>query len=101
MCTVMDIVRCLAALSPHFSTTTNLLTTILSAAAWGRKINGERAADTNTLLAIRALANLFTTELGRELMVPACKGLMEDLEAKGDWEGKGKWKGPVATIGLK
>ena len=97
----MDIVRCLAALSPHFSTTTNLLTTILSAAEWSRKINGERAADTNTLLAIRALANLFTTELGRELMVPACKGLLEELEAKGDWEGKGKWKGPVATIGLK
>jgi phospholipase A-2-activating protein len=73
----------------------------LTSAEWGRKINGDKSADTNTLLAIRAIANLFTTAQGREILAPAAEGLMEELESKGDWEGKGKWKGPVATIGLK
>ena len=62
---------------------------------------GDRAAETSTMLALRAIANMFGSQKGREVLQPAAKGLLDELTAKGDWEGAGKWAMPAATIGLK
>ena len=80
---MIDIARCLAALSPSFATAPSFLTSLLQAASWGAPVN-DKAKETNSLLALRAIANLASTRLGRGVLGEAAEGLAKELEGKGD-----------------
>jgi phospholipase A-2-activating protein len=102
---VIDLARCLAALSPSFAATPSLATDFLTSANWGQDPSPAetKARETNTLLALRGISNLFNTKPGRASLVRDAKAVLAGM-GQGRWEsgaGGGKWKVAAATVALK
>lgn len=93
--------RVLALLSPTFGAEQSVPTGLLHAAGWGGEWTGTKPQSTNTLLALRALANLFETSTGRKSVVEAAEhGLLEQLLSGRQWSEVGTAKQPLATVAL-
>lgn len=71
-------------------------------AGWTSTGPVEKARATNTLLALRALANMFNCATGQRTMVAAAEqGIFADLIKGRPWADLANAKLPFATIALK
>ena len=98
---VLDLARILATISPSFGATCTP-DALLTACDWSLPYTTSKVKDTNTLLALRTFANLFTTPTGRGNMT----GMKVDewlsaLRKERSWEEIGGRKLPFVTIALK
>lgn len=101
--TVIDLARALAATSPTFASTPALAQSFLKWCNWGAAISGDKQKDTNTLLALRGISNMFATKLGRRAIsdIAVAGEVLRRLKDEGRWGEGGKWKMPAATVALK
>ncbi|BEJ16389.1 hypothetical protein CspHIS471_0509940 [Cutaneotrichosporon sp. HIS471] len=98
---LVDILRVLALYSPAFAGCADVPKALLVMAGWGSTGPVEKARATNTLLALRALANMFNSAAGQSTMVAAAgQGIFADLIKGRPWAGLGNAKQPFATIAL-
>jgi phospholipase A-2-activating protein len=98
---VLDLARVLATVSPSFGATCTP-DALLTACEWSLPYSASKIKDTNTLLALRAFANLFLSPAGRKNM----QGMKVDewlqaLRRERSWEEVGARKLPYTTIALK
>lgn len=98
---VLDLARVLATVSPTFGATCTP-DALLTACDWSLPYTASKVKDTNTLLALRAFANLFLSPAGRKNM----QGMKVDewlnaLRKERSWEQVGARKLPYTTIALK
>jgi phospholipase A-2-activating protein len=98
---VIDIARSLAAVSPALGSFAQVPQTLLSACNWQDQHEASKTRDTNTLLALRALANLFLTDTGRKGMCGGAEGILGELSMGKKWDAIGARKVPLVTIALK
>jgi len=98
---IIDIARCLAAISPAFGATSTAPPALLQACDWSKPWTASKARETNTLLALRALANMFLTTNGRKTLSSELAGeLLRSLKTGRRWSELGPRKMPLATIAL-
>lgn len=97
---MIDLARCLAALSPSFAQTPNLPSAFLDSCNWGQSSTDSKAKDTNTLLALRGISNLSATRLGRQALGRDAGEVLNKM-GSGGWGEGGKWKVAAATVALK
>lgn len=98
---VLDLARILATLSPQFGTMCTP-DALLTACDWSLPHTNSKAQATNTLLALRTFANLFTTSAGRKGMVGMkIQEWLDSLRRGRSWEEVGARKLPYVTIVLK
>jgi len=98
---VLDLARILATLSPKFGTICTP-DALLTACDWSLPHSGSKVQATNTLLALRTFANLFTTPTGRKGMVGMkIQEWLDSLRRGRSWEEVGARKLPLVTIVLK
>lgn len=94
--------RAAALLSPALGSSASATTDLLRAGGWGEPWTATKPRSTNQLLALRALANLFSTPEGRKVMAAAAEnGLLVELVKGRRWAEIGTAKQPLATIALK
>jgi hypothetical protein len=98
---VLDLARILATLSPQFGTICTP-DALLTACDWSLPHSDSKVQATNTLLALRTFANLFTTPTGRKGMVGMkIQEWLDSLRRGRSWEEVGGRKLPYVTIVLK
>ncbi|CAD6591032.1 MAG: hypothetical protein TREMPRED_005963 [Tremellales sp. Tagirdzhanova-0007] len=98
---LLDLLRALATVSPSLGTITSVTEALLKACDWGAPWEASKARETNTLLALRALANLFLTANGRRTISGSNAGdLLRDLRKGRTWSEVGTRKLPLVTIAL-
>jgi hypothetical protein len=98
---VLDLARILATTSPSFGATCTP-DALLTACDWSLPYTSSKVRDTNTLLALRTFANLFTTPTGRKNMIGMkVPEWLEALRRGRSWEEVGARKLPFVTIVLK
>ncbi|KAK8864675.1 hypothetical protein IAR55_001927 [Kwoniella newhampshirensis] len=98
---LIDLARCLAAISPRFGSTSSAPGALVESCSLDQPWQSSKPRETNTLLALRGLANLFVTATGRGTMggedvVESILGALNGLE----WAAMGARKIVVATISL-
>ena len=98
--TVIDLARCLAATSPAFGSTLTAPTAFLQACDWAQPWQTTKPRETNTLLALRGMANMFLTANGRRTMCNMAEETLKTLAGGRTWEELGARKLPFATIAL-
>lgn len=99
---VVDILRVLALFSPSFAACPSVPQDLLKIAGWDVSGTVPKARATNTLLALRALANMFSTAAGQATMVTAAEqGFFPELVKGRPWADLGNAKQAYATIALK
>lgn len=98
---VVDILRVLALFSPSFAACASVPQDLLKIAGWDVSGTVPKARATNTLLALRALANMFSSSPGQATMVAAAQGLFPELVKGRPWADLGNAKLAYATIALK
>jgi hypothetical protein len=83
---VLDLVRILASISPALgayrsSSGSSIVQIALSAADWSNPWAASKERETNTMLAMRALANLFSTRNGKEALLaePGCEEVSHSM----------------------
>lgn len=96
---VIDIARYLASVSTAFGNE-RTVKTFLTASEWDKPWQAGKPRETNTLLALRGLANLFSTATGRELMAKNAGEILAKLKERA-WAELGPRKLPFTTILLK
>ncbi|EIW66002.1 hypothetical protein TREMEDRAFT_41188 [Tremella mesenterica DSM 1558] len=94
---LIDIARCLAAVSPIFGHIPP--STFLTACAWSDPWQSVKSRETNTLLSLRGIANMFNTANGRASLVKDAEEILGKLRER-KWEEVGNRKLPLATIAL-
>lgn len=100
-CVVIDLARCLAAISPAFAVrNASAPENLLAACDWDKAWQAGKPRETNTLLALRGLSNLFSTANGRATMAASAQYVLPRLTTK-TWEQVGARKQPLITIALK
>jgi len=98
---VLDLARILATLSPKFGTICTP-DALLTACDWSLPHSNSKVQATNTLLALRTFANLFTTPTGRKGMVGMkVQEWLDSLRRGRSWEEVGARRLPYVTIVLK
>jgi hypothetical protein len=102
---VLDLARILATISPSFGATCTP-DALLTACDWSLPYTTSKVKDTNTLLALRTFANLFTTPTGRKNVTGMGMGMKVDewlsaLRKGRSWDEVGGRKLPFVTIALK
>jgi hypothetical protein len=102
---VLDLARILATISPSFGATCTP-DALLTACDWSLPYTPSKVKDTNTLLALRTFANLFTTPTGRKNVTGMGMGMKVDewlsaLRKGRSWDEVGGRKLPFVTIALK
>ncbi|KAL7422039.1 hypothetical protein Q5752_003812 [Cryptotrichosporon argae] len=93
---LIDLARVLA-LSPPLAALPSVPSLLLQSANWSEPYTPTKARDTNTLLALRAVANLFSSKEGLKQAEEAAGVL---IELRREWVEVGKAKVVVATITL-
>ncbi|WVW84162.1 hypothetical protein I302_106192 [Kwoniella bestiolae CBS 10118] len=98
---LIDLSRCLAALSPLFGSSPSAPDALIKACALDTPWSPGKTRETNTLLSLRGLANLFVTANGRQTIsqpqtVESISSVLRGLE----WNSWGNRKVVVATIAL-
>lgn len=74
---------------------------LLRIASWGSAWSDAKMRATSQMLALRALANLFSTPAGRKTMAAAGESVLENLVNGRKWAEVGTAKQPLATVALK
>jgi len=98
---VLDLARILATISPSFGATCTP-DALLTSCDWSLPFSSSKVKDTNTLLAFRTFANLFTTSAGRKNMTGMkVQEWLDALRRERNWEEVGGRKLPFVTIVLK
>ncbi|ORY26315.1 putative phospholipase A-2-activating protein [Naematelia encephala] len=98
---LIDVARCLAAISPAIGSISSAPQQLLAAAAWDTPWQATKPRETNTLLALRGIANLFLTANGRRTMGGEAAGaLLSTLRSGRQWSEVGARKLPLVTIAL-
>ncbi|WWC69902.1 uncharacterized protein I206_103845 [Kwoniella pini CBS 10737] len=98
---LIDLARCLAPISPLFGSSPSAPKVFIEACALDTPWQSSKARETNTLLSLRGLANLFSTANGRSTISEAenAKSVLSILSGF-DWSIWGVRKVVVATIAL-
>ena len=96
---MIDLARFLAAISPAFGTE-GTLKTFFAACEWDAPWQAAKPRETNTLLALRGIANMFLTANGRDVMAKNTSEVFAKLKLR-KWEELGARKVPLITIALK
>ena len=96
---MIDLARYLAAISPAFGTA-ETLNAFFDACEWNSPWQATKSRETNTLLALRGIANLFLTANGRDIMAKNAADVLGRLKQR-KWEELGARKVPFITIALK
>lgn len=91
--------RYLAAVSSSFGND-RTIQTFVAASEWDKPWQAGKPRETNTLLALRGLANLFSTTTGREAMAKNAGEILSKLKQR-QWSELGLRKLPFTTILLK
>lgn len=103
---MIDLARVLAATSPAFASHvsasgTNTIDLLLLACDYTEPWQASKTRETNTMLALRAIANLFATANGRKLLAAKAGDICRQL-TRHDWMSLGKnTRVAAATIILK
>lgn len=78
--TALDLVRLLASVSPALAayrspSSSTIVQVVLAAAEWNKPWEATKERETNTMLAFRVLANLFSTKNGKQALLsePGCE----------------------------
>ncbi|WVR06773.1 hypothetical protein IAU60_003808 [Kwoniella sp. DSM 27419] len=98
---LIDLARCLALISPRFGAVSAAPTAFINACDLTSPWIPGKPRETNTLLSLRGLANLFATSNGRRSMVreDTIDAVLDALVAL-DWSPLGARKVVVATVAL-
>ena len=72
----------------------------MAASQWDAPWQAGKPRETNTLLALRGLANLFSTATGRETMAKSTAEILAKLKQR-QWSELGARKLPFTTVLLK
>ncbi|ORX35613.1 PLAA family ubiquitin binding-domain-containing protein [Kockovaella imperatae] len=94
---LIDIARCLAALSPAFGTCSTAPSKLLESCDWSSPWSASKSRETNTLLALRALVNMFLTANGRRTMGQSAEQVLVALRER-KWDDLGARKLPFVTV---
>ncbi|WWC62195.1 uncharacterized protein I303_104790 [Kwoniella dejecticola CBS 10117] len=98
---LIDLARCLAAISPLFGSTPSVPQVLIEACGLNTPWQSSKSRETNTLLSLRGLANLFSTANGRSTIsnsenAQSVLGVLSGFE----WADWGNRKVVVSTIAL-
>lgn len=96
---MLDLLRCLAAISPGLGALPSP-PRLFAVCDWDASTPSDKTRDTNSILVLRALANLFCTKQGRGTMEKQAGEVLARLKAR-EWAKVGKGKLPASTIALK
>jgi phospholipase A-2-activating protein len=93
------VTRYLAAVSLAFGNS-RTVQAFVAASDWNKPWQAGKPRETNTLLALRGLANMFSTATGRETMAKIAGEILAKLKQR-EWSELGPRKLPFSTILLK